>query len=54
MSNQANIITFHQNPFYNDIFGTFDIQIPSKRVGYGERFRKKSEKSFVITNGDFR
>ena len=34
MSNAANIITFHQNPFYNDLFGNIGIQVPSKRVGY--------------------
>lgn len=46
MSNQKNIIIFHQNPFYNDLFGTFDIQIPSKRVGY----KQDAEGRHVITS----
>ena len=46
MSNQANIITFHQNPFYNDLFGTFDTQIPSRRFGY----KKDAEGKPTITS----
>ena len=35
------IITYYQNPFYNDVFGTHDVTIPSKRIRYKQDESKR-------------
>jgi Holliday junction resolvase RusA-like endonuclease len=34
-------VTFYQNPFYDDVFGTFDVTIPSKRIRYKQDDNKR-------------
>lgn len=41
MAKQKKMQVFHQNPFYDDVFGTFDVVVPSKRLRYKQNERKE-------------
>jgi Holliday junction resolvase RusA-like endonuclease len=34
MTDSKKTYTFHQNPFYDDLFGVINAAVPSKRIGY--------------------